>query len=109
MLEAGGGSAAGAHIFVFTDGIENEDPRISAMTAEVLQKKVCVHGLLMSQVADNHPLIQLAQQSGCGYCIYEDSGDNGQDYYQCLTDSIRKIGVTAPVEVSHHCMITAMC
>ena len=101
MLETDGGSAGGAHIFVFTDGEENTEPYIANVTAEVLQKKVCVHGLLMIQVADNHPLIQLAQRSGCGYCIYEDSGDDVQDYYQCLTDSISQIGVTAAVEVSY--------
>ena len=101
MLERGGKSAAGGLIMVFTDGAETQsiDPTIANMTSTVLQKEAIVHGLLMDGVADDHDLIKLANQSGGEFCIFEDSGSRGIDYYQCLMDIVSLLGSFAPLEV----------
>ena len=84
---------------VFTDGQENDKPYIRDMTDEVIRKEAIVHGLLLAGVADSHDLIKLSVQSGGDFCIYEDSGSGGIDYYQCMMNIVSGIGTFAALEV----------
>ena len=72
------------------------------MQDDVLRKEAIVHGLLMDGVADDHDLIKLSVQSGGDFCIYEDSGSGGIDYYQCMMDIISNFGSFSATEVSSH-------
>jgi len=97
-LEADGNSAGGGLIMVFTDGEETQPPNIEDVADDVLEREPIVHGLLMDGVADDHDLIKLAVESGGDFCIYEDSGSGGIDYYQCMMDIVDNVGFAA-VEV----------
>ena len=94
-------TSAGGLIMVFTDGEETErnSPNIEEITPVVLQNAAIVHGLLLKEAADGHNLIQLADDSGGEFCIYEDMGFGGVDYYMCLMNMIANIGIHAAFEV----------
>ena len=107
MLEAGeNGTAAGGMIMVFTDGEETLDrnlhPTIKEITPVVFEKESIIHGLLMSGVTDDHDLIKLAIKSGGDFCIFEDSGDGGTDFYQCLMGILESLDDYATVEVREY-------
>ena len=99
VLEYGGNSAAGGLVIVFTDGGENNKPYIKDVASSVYQKEAIVHGVLITGVADDHDLIKLAVQSGGDFCIYQDSGSGGIDYYQCLMDIVLNSGSFTTLEV----------
>ena len=101
MLEANGKSAEGSHVIVFTDGGENQYPYINDVKYGIMSKKLTVHALLLDGVADDHDLIKLAVETGGDFCIYEDSGSGGIDYYQCMINIINKLGSFASLEVIH--------
>ena len=95
-LEKGGNDPAGGELYVFTDGGENQSPRIKDVRSEVLTKKVKVFGLLLISVIAGHDLITLSVDSGGKSCIYS---DNGTDYYDCLNNLYGQTSSTSPVEV----------
>ena len=99
MLEAGGNSAEGAIIIVFTDGAENSKPYIRDVRNEVLNKGAVVHGLLLDDVASKHELITLSVDSGGDFCIFADAGLGGIDYYMCMMRIIAGLGNFAALEV----------
>ena len=99
MLEKGGESAAGGLVIVFTDGEETNAPYIKDVEAYVRSKNVIVHGLLMDGVADDHDLIKLAEATSGSFCIFEDSGSGGTDYYQCLMDIVQGVCSFTVLEV----------
>ena len=89
MLEAEEDTTAGgAIIMVFTDGEETLDfdlhPTVEEIGPTVLEKKAIVHGILMAGETDDSNLIKLAVESGGDFCIFEDSGTGGTDFYQCM-------------------------
>ena len=84
----------------FTDGGENSSPYIRDLEEEILEKEAIVHGLLLDSVTDDHDLIKLARNSGGDVCIYEDNGNGGNDYYDCLFELIANLGRFLVIEVS---------
>ena len=92
---------AGGLIMVFTDGEETERlrPNIEQITPAALESEAIIHSLLIDEFADDHNLIKLSIDTGGDFCIYEDSGSGGIDYYQCLMNVIGSSGMSAAFEV----------
>ena len=85
-------------LLVFTDGEENTAPYIKDVKDEVCAYNATVYGMLVSQVATDHPLVELSEETCGGSCIYDDTSSTTM--YDCLWAALRsRVPEIAPIEV----------
>lgn len=85
-------------VIVFTDGQENTDPRIRDVEDEVCAFNATVFGMIVSDVASDHPLIRLSSATCGGSCIVEDTTQT--TIYDCLWDALKERSpALAPIQV----------
>ena len=85
-------------MLVFTDGEENMPPYIDDVKKSVCSYGATIYGILVSQIAFNHPLITLSEQTCGRSCIYDDKVFTSM--YDCLWDAIKsRLPQLSPVEV----------
>ena len=85
-------------LLVFTDGEENTAPYINEVKGEVCDYNATVYGIIVSNVANNHPLVILGQETCGGSCVYDDTAST--TIYDCLWDAMKsRVPQIAPIEV----------
>ena len=88
-------------LIVFTDGGENTSPYISTVRDEVCEYNATVYGMLVSQVATNHSLITLSDETCGGSCVYDDKASTTM--YDCLWNAVKtRLPQLTPAEVNGH-------
>ncbi|KAI0231358.1 hypothetical protein LSAT2_018261 [Lamellibrachia satsuma] len=101
VLEANGGSASGGTLILVSDGKENQEPDINAVTPTLVQKSVTVHTILISEAAEPK-LIKLAADTN-GNSFFEsgsiDSTDLVSAFRSTVSDEDSGIPGAAAVEI----------
>ena len=83
---------------VFTDGLENDSPRITEIEDEVLKSGVVIYSILLISSAYNHPLLKLSEKTGGKSCIYTDTLRS--TYYDCLEKILyHRSAIKTPTQV----------
>ena len=101
VLEANGGSASGGTLILVSDGKENQEPDINAVTPTLVHKSVTVHTILISEAAEPK-LIKLAADTN-GNSFFDsgsiDSTDLVSAFRSTVSDEDSGIPGAAAVEV----------
>ena len=84
---------------IFTDGEENTTPMINEVSDEVCEYNATVYSMILTNVASNHPLIALSQETCGAACVYDDTSLTTM--YDCMWSALKtRVPKIAPVEVS---------